>query len=83
MAYLLKIRYPSWQSFAELPRTDVKLVSDDGLSVEVEVTAIKDIPITTKDDVIYLYIGTTGTNNKDHTTTVSIHWIKNSVSLRS
>jgi hypothetical protein len=38
---------------------------------KVELTAIKDIPIGYKDDVIYLYIGTTSTNI-DHNTTVGI-----------
>ncbi len=36
---------------------------------------IKDIPVSIKDDVIYLYIGST-TSQREHNSTVKLNWLK-------
>jgi hypothetical protein len=80
-AYMLKIRYPAWQSYTELPRQEIVLpsplpTSDPALGDELKMMSIKDIPISIGDDLIYLYIGSTS-SNLGHNATVKLTWVKN------
>jgi hypothetical protein len=80
-AYMLRIRYPAWQDFRELERTLVTLPPANRIeSLGINLFQIKDIPVTIKDDVVYLYVGSTSTL-RDHNVTVNMQWVKNLPSL--